>query len=222
MSHRFGVQRVAALFVVALAITPFAALSTTSVANAHESRTVGKYRFVVGFNVEPAFSGQVNGTQLTITNSETSEPVLNAHQTLKVEVTQGTTKKEMAMTAVSATPGRYVATFIPTKEGQYIFRYFGELEGTQINETFTSGPGRFSDVQAESAIQFPPVTALPAADTSAQTAQLQRQVSGLETSLREAQDAANSARMIGFGGIVAGVIGIALAAVAFARKSNAA
>ena len=222
MSHRFGVQRVAALALFALAITPFAALTTTGVADAHESRNIGKYRFVVGFNVEPAFASEVNGTQVTITNTETSQPVLNAQQTLKVEVTQGSVKKEMAMTAVSATPGRYVATFIPTKDGQYIFRFFGELEGTQINETFMSGPGRFSDVQPLSAVQFPPETSAATTDTSAQTAQIQRQVTGLEASLRQAQDAANTARTIGFAGIIAGVVGIAIAAVAFTRKNSAA
>lgn len=218
MSYRSLTLRAIALFIATALLVPFAALSTTTVANAHERRTVGKYTVVVGFNVEPAFADQVNAALITVTNAETSEPVAGVQQSLKVEVSQGGVKKEMPLTAVSGSPGRYIATFVPTKTGQYIFRFFGDIEGTSFDQTFQSGPGRFSDIESLSAIEFPARVATTETATQ-NNPQVQRQMASIETSLREAQDAASVARIVGFVGIVLGVAGLATAGLAMRRST---
>src|SRR5687767_14702114 len=124
---------------------------------AHERREVGKYTLVVGFNEEPALQGEPNATQLTITvPSENDRAVEGAENTLKLSVAAGGGQpKEFALRTVFRQPGRYVADFIPTRPGAYIFTFTGTIEGQQINERFESGPGRFDEVKAVDALQFP-------------------------------------------------------------------
>lgn len=145
--------RVAAMAVLAsltLAVIP-------SVAFAHERRPVGNYSFVVGFNTEPAMQNEPNGAQLTVTvPSENNRPVEGLADALKATVAFGGGQpKEFKLRGVFGRPGVYVADFIPTRSGSYIFNFAGTIEGTPINERFESGPGRFNDVEAIGALQFP-------------------------------------------------------------------
>jgi hypothetical protein len=177
---------------------------------AHERRAVGKYLFVVGFLNEPAMQGEPNGVDLRITNSETNEPVLNAQQTLKVAVAYGGGQpKEFPLRARFGQPGAYAADLIPTKDGQYRFIFSGTLEGQPVNETFESGPNRFNDVEAASALQFP--EAVPPA------IELQRQAREAQETAREAQAAAAAAEQrglwLGLVGIAVGAVGVALGLV---------
>lgn len=203
--HRYRNQSsrraVLALFVallLSIALAPATAL-------AHERRTIGKFQFVVGFLTEPAIQGEPNGVDLRITYADTGEPVLNAQQTLKVAVAYGGGQpKEFPLRARFGQPGAYAADFIPTREGQYRFIFTGTLEGQQINETFESGPGRFHDVEAAEALQFPEVV-LP-------TAELQRQLREAQDATRAAQAAAAAAEQrgtyLGLAGIVLGAAGL--------------
>ncbi|GIW07775.1 MAG: hypothetical protein KatS3mg060_2580 [Dehalococcoidia bacterium] len=204
------VRRVAAL-ALAFVSLPLLLLSWTGVASAHERRNVGPYTFVVGFIVEPAFTDEPNGVDLRITNTATGEPVLGAEQTLRVTVMQGNDQKEMPLRTRFGQPGAYTADLIPTRAGQYRFRFTGTIDGTPVNELFESGPGRFNDVQEASALMFPAPSAAanPAAsDASAQITQLARQISVLERSQAEAQNAANTARLFGIGGVIVGLLGL--------------
>src|SRR5581483_11874363 len=57
---------------------------------AHERRAIGDYSFLVGFNVEPAIQGQVNGAQLTVTvPDDNNRPVLGLQNTLTATVYYG-------------------------------------------------------------------------------------------------------------------------------------
>ena len=56
----------------------------------------------------------------------------------------GAHKRTMDLESRSGQPGQYAAPFIPSQAGDYSFRFFGEINGQQINETFESGPGHFS------------------------------------------------------------------------------
>src|SRR5947209_1765942 len=92
------------------ALAPGAAL-------AHERRTVGDHSFLVGFNNEPAIQGEMNGVQVTVTKpTDNNSGVAGLQNTLKVNVAfEGQAPREFPLTAVSSTPGRYVAQFIPTR-----------------------------------------------------------------------------------------------------------
>ncbi len=52
-------------------------------------------------------------------------------------------------------PGAYRSIFFPTAAGPYTFHLFGEIDGEEIDESFTSGPDTFSEVQDVTGGQFP-------------------------------------------------------------------
>lgn len=124
--------------------------------SAHEARTVATdYDFVVGFVSEPAIQGELNGVSLEVTKAD--KPVTGLDQTLKVEVSVAGQKKEFALSPVWKQDGSYEAFFIPTQPGDYTFRFFGTIEGKEINETFTSSPDGFDSVAPRSDYEFPAV-----------------------------------------------------------------
>ena len=146
------VQKLAVGVVTALMLVAMLA----GLALAHERRDVGgKYSFVVGWTGESAYAGQMNGVSLNVTNTETKAPVEGLEKTLKVEIIQGAQKRELPLRAVFRQPGVYAADVVPTKEGDYRFRFFGTIEGTQIDESFDSADGKFDGVKSSQAIVFP-------------------------------------------------------------------
>jgi hypothetical protein len=203
---------------LAALVLPMSVLTTTSVASAHERRTVGKYTFVVGFLNEPALANQPNGLDLRITSSDTNEPVSGAEKTLKAEIIQGSAKKSLPVSARFGVPGGYTADVIPTKPGSYSFHFTGDINGAPIDETFESGPGRFDDVQDPAALQFPVGATAGSSADSSQVTTLVRQVATMDQAVRDAQDAASTARTVGFAGLLVGVIGIAIGAFALMRR----
>jgi hypothetical protein len=52
-------------------------------------------------------------------------------------------------------PGWYQSYFFPTEEGTYSFHITGTIGDTPVDETFTSGPDTFGDVEAATSGQFP-------------------------------------------------------------------
>ncbi len=210
---------------VALTLTAGWAAFAPPPASAHERRVVaGKYAFVVGFLEEPAYVEEGNGVSLVVTDTQNSNrPVEGVEKTLKVEVTTAGQSKVFDLRTVFNREGGYQAQFIPTKEGSYTFRFFGTIAGTEINEKFESGPGRFDDIQGKAAAQFPaPVPT---------NGELAQQVRGGSTSpapaaggdIQDAIDKANSARTTGLvtggAGILVGLAGLAVALMALRGRS---
>jgi hypothetical protein len=144
----------AAALVVAASLIAF-----TNTAAGHETRNVGPYVFVVGWLNEPAFQGQPNAATVRITDTRTTppKPVLEANRTLAIRVFSGglTTPYTGTVRAVFGQPGLYALDVIPTVSGGYKYQMTGKVETLDVNETFESGPGRFNDVEAASALQFP-------------------------------------------------------------------
>jgi hypothetical protein len=173
-----------------------------SLALAHEPRDVGRYHLIVGWGDEPTYVGQKNAIELRVTNRTTNQGVTGLEDTLKVEVIVGAQRKEFDLEPVSLPAqrgeaegeldaGHYTADIIPTKEGAYRFRFFGTIEGTQVNETFDSADGKFKSAISADDISFP----------SASTVEQQ----------------ANQARTVGIAGIIAGVVGIVLGGIGLLR-----
>lgn len=120
---------------------------------AHESRDVGEYTFVVGFLNEPVYSGDKSGLDLRVSTGE--EPVEGLAETLTATVTFGAQARDLEISAVFGQPGAYRSVFFPTAAGPYTFHITGTIDGTAIDESFTSGPDTFSEVRDVTAGQFP-------------------------------------------------------------------
>ncbi len=219
----------AAAVVAALALI---ALSGTPSASAHERRTVaGKYTFVVGFINEPALLEEPNGIDLRISTAQTNDPVEGVEKTLKADVIVGGQTKTMDLRARFGQKGAYTADLFPTKTGTWVFRFYGTIEGSQVEEKFESGPGRFNDVQPKSDLQFPvkePSIGELAAQVQkagGQPVEAAAATTNPSPDVQRALDKADSARKTGitFGviGIVVGLLGIAVGAFALMSRRGA-
>ena len=229
-----------------LALALITTISATTVFG-HEDREEGAYKFKVGFLDEPAYEGLRNAFSLRVTKTIAEEhsegqrdamqkeaakesdhhgepetmPVEGLETTLQVEVTHVPTgaSKVMNLRAAWNDPGHYLADLIPTSPGHYRFRFFGTIEGNEIDSTYDSraGGGSFDDIREASAIHFP--------ETVASGRELESAVRGAQTEAQQARDAAvstengvSSASMLGIIGIVVGTIGIALGGVSLLRS----
>lgn len=221
--------------VVATAVAGVIALPVPA-ALAHEGRTQGDLEMVVGFGTEPAFAGQPNSVQLILVHD--GEPVVDLGDSLDVEVTFGDQTQTFTLepnfaVGASGEPGDYRAWFIPTRAGQYTFHFTGAIQGEEVDETFTSGPQTFSDVEDPKQIQFPvqdptngelaeridqEVPRLTSATEEARAAA----TSAVEDA-RAAGDDASSAQTFAILALAVGALGVALAAGALllARKRTA-
>ncbi len=182
---------------VASGLLLLALFALPATAFAHERRTIanGKYDVVVGWDIEPTFVGLKNSASIRISEggSDPPVPVEGAEKTLKVQVRQGAAMKVFPLTAVFGQPGYYVADFIPTREGDYIWTFMGTINDDAVNETFDTADGKIDSVQAEAADEFP-LTPTDAAQQS--------------QAVSAAQADAQSARTLALVGIVVGVLGL--------------
>lgn len=144
---------------------------------AHESRTVGKYTVEAGWNAEPALLDRLNAVFFEVEETAGGREVEGLEKTVTVEVTYGGARQTFspALRAVAGAPGSYIADIIPTRTGDYIFRFTGKIEDLSIDERFESGPGRFASIQAPTDLQFPE----PAAGAAEVTAALRDVRDGL-------------------------------------------
>ena len=165
-------------------------------------------------NVVDAEGGHSHGEELMT-------GVTGLEHTVQVEVTHVPTgaSRLMSFNPIAGEPGKYKADFIPTASGQYVFHFFGAIEGMLLDERFESGVGRFDDVQPANAIQFP--------ESAASTRELESAVRGalesaqeaqgkalaVESTASSAQDGASTATTLAIAGIVVGAVGIVIGAV---------
>jgi plastocyanin len=138
-------------------------------------------------------------------------PVEGLQNSLQVEVTHvgSGTSRVFPLRTVFREPGRYTADLIPTAPGVYQMRFFGTVEGVEVDETFVSygGGGGFNDVQSSADLQFP--------DPVPQARELEGAARGAQSAAQEAQlaaqradDSASSAATLGMVGIVLGALGL--------------
>jgi len=164
---------------------------------AHEERDVGDYTLEVGFLNEPVYSGEESGLELFVTQGD--QPVEGLEEGLQAQVTYGDQTRDLEISPIFGEPGGYRSVFFPTAAGQYSFHVTGDIEGQAVDETFTSGPDTFGDVQDVTSGQFP--VQYPA------TADV----------VRDAQAGANAATLatvalvVGALGLVAGLVALGLA-----------
>jgi hypothetical protein len=176
---------------------------STATALAHEVREVGDVTFTVGFLDEPVYNGQKSGLDLRVSRGE--EPVEGLEETLSAEVTFGGDSRDLPISPVFGEPGAYRSVFFPTAAGPYTFRISGSVDGQEVDESFSSGPDTFSEVQDVATGQFPVV--LPAEGDTARDAR-----AGAEAAGR-----ANIALALGGAGLVCGLVALG---VTLARRRS--
>ena len=127
------------------------------------------------------------------------------------------------------TPGDYRAWFIPTRAGQYSFHFTGTIRGTKIDETFTSGPKTFGDVENPTDAEFPvqdPTNGELSERIDREIPRLEASITDVKTSIdrsvESAVDDVSSARTLALVGVALGALGLiaAIAAIAMTRRSS--
>jgi len=100
------------------------------------------------------FVGDKSGLEFFV--HKDSQAVDGLEKTIKATVMQGTASRDLPITADDDNPGSYFSAFIPTAAGKYTFHLTGTLpDGSSVDQTFTSSPTGFSEVQEVAAGQFP-------------------------------------------------------------------
>ncbi len=139
--------------------------------------------------------------------------------TLKVDITHvaSETTRTLELTPRADDPGHYAANIIPTSQGHYRIRLYGEIEGDAIDQTFDShaGGGEFDDVQAASALQFP-LKVASAREIEGAARGAQASAAAAQEAAANASDSAGGAYIIGFAGIAVGILGAAAGGAALA------
>jgi hypothetical protein len=150
----------------------------------------------VGFMNEPVYVGDKSGLEFFVHKGDT--PVEGLEETVKAQVIYQGQSRDLPISAREDDPGAYESQFIPTAAGPYTFHLTGTIEGTAIDETFTSSPTGFDEVEEQAAGQFPvqfPPQAEVVADAQAG---------------RTASDQLPIALVLGGLGLLAGLVGIGL------------
>lgn len=135
-------------------------LALPALVAAHEERDVVGTQMEVGFVDEPVFVANRSGLEMLVNRDDA--PVEGLEKTLKASVTGGGQTRDLTLEANDEEKGVYRSFFIPTVAGQYSFHITGTIEGAAVDETFTSGPDTFGDVEDTASGQFPVVLPAPA------------------------------------------------------------
>jgi plastocyanin len=139
--------------------------------------------------------------------------------TLQVEVTHvaSSVSKVMDLKEAWNSAGQYKSEFIPTAPGAYNFRFFGEIEGQEINEEFESSNTTFAEVEPATDVQFPVKIAAPRETENAARGALDA-ANDAASDASEAADSASTATTLGIIALVLGLVGLVLGGLAFQRS----
>jgi hypothetical protein len=237
---------------VLLAATLLLAMAVDyAVAHEHRHVKIGdrEVEFIVGWATEPAYAGVPNKVSLRVlapveehehehAGEPRKVPVLGLEKYLKVEVSTGGKSIILNLRPAWKDPGHYVADIVPTVPGVYVFRFFGNVNGTEVNEIFDCSEGHFHCVEPLSKIMFPEVTQ-PTDELQRTLAEIRKdheqvakrldQLSVVVDSLAKMHEqmmntatrlesSINSVSAIAYGGLGAGIIGLIVAVVSLIRR----
>jgi hypothetical protein len=196
-------------------------------AAAHEGRKVGKYMFVVGFGDEPAYAGQQNSVVLFLSTAADSKPVLDLGDTLKVAVEKDGQTLPLEVepnfeVGEFGTPGDYRGWFFPTRPGKYTFHFTGSVKGQAVDESFTSSPTGFDEVENPTDKEFPakdPSTADLGQRLDRELPRLTSQGQVQAVIVRDTRDTARRALALGIAGTALGFLGVLFGLLAWRRRA---
>ena len=104
-------------------------------------------------------------------------------------------------------PGNYNADLVPTRSGTYALHVYGTVEGTEVDETFTSGPDTFNDIQDPAEFAFPQADP----DNSQLASRIEQESQRVAALESETEDDVASARSFGIIGLIVGAVGLVAA-----------
>lgn len=178
-------------------------------AAAHEPRPVGGFRFQVGWAEEPALTGVINAVQLALYDAA-GRPVQDLGQALTVEVTFGSASSgALPLLPVARSPGEYRAPIIPTRPGEYAFRFTGTVRGQKVDQRFMSSPQTFDPVRDLSELEFP-VKDPPRAELAGRLERITARVDAARERADRANTAVRLAVILGVLGLLVGSAGVVL------------
>ena len=224
---RVGFVLGAAVLLAALAAVP---------ASAHAEKKAGRYSFVVGFGTEPAYAGQPNSLQVIISrDGKPATDLAGQLDGLMAHAYYGRKadpKFENMMMPLEprfgdgwGTPGDYRSFFVPTQAGAYTFTLKGKLGSQKVDLVVPSGPQTFGDVNDPAKAAFPaakdPTTAQLAQRMDRDAARLTGSMAAATAAQRDAEEAAGQAKLLAFGGLLVGLVGLVVAGLAWGRRSAA-
>jgi hypothetical protein len=202
-------------------------LATAAAAEAHVHEAVGSYELEIGWLVEPAYVGQPNAVQVTITDSAGHPVVDLGADDLKVVVSTGGQDSPSLSFEPGFDPGEgtgpqgeYDARILPTAPGDYAFHITGSIHGTKVDLTEASSDTTFDPVVGSDDIEFPAkvptltevATRLDRIDARIATIQQDSgSVAAQNAAIADASANADRALLVG-GGI--GLLGLIVAVVA--------
>ena len=190
MRIRAKLAAAAVLAVAALTLMP-------GVASAHEEKHVGPYTLAVGFGTEPdAYAGYPEQRPAALEQGREAGRRPRRHaegggRSSAISRAIPCRSSRSSRSARSGSPGDYRAFFVPSQPGDYTFHITGTIQGTKVDESFTSGPKTFASVQDISSATFPQVQAPTNADLATR---IQTGSDRTSTALTAATAAATSAR----------------------------
>ncbi len=128
------------------------ALPLAASAHQHATFVIGgtQYDMVVGSLNEPVTVDDKTGVDFTVTSGghmmmaddgdmepAGGKPAVGLEEKLKVELIAGDKKKVLDLSPVYGAPGSYKAPFYPTVATTLAYRFFGEINDTPVDLTFT-------------------------------------------------------------------------------------
>lgn len=208
-----------------LAVALPAAFPAAGPAEAHEGRVVGGFRYLVGWDTEPAYTGVSNAVHVSVTEAG-GPPVTDIGDSLRVEVSKGGDKVTLSLVAGTATagpgpPGEYRAVLTPTRPGAYTVRLFGTIRGQAVDQSFTSSDTTFDEVRDAASVQFPAMDPSPGQLATRIERELPRigaRTDAVEARLVTAAHRADQARALALAAIVAGGLGLVAGATNIGRR----
>ena len=205
--------------------------SSFAVASAHVVFTAGKYRIAMGWQFEPASGTNTyvdvqNAIQVFVDVASRDVPrgtpvsALNqdcTHPDFQVTVTVGSTTSSPFCPTAAYGPdignGRldeYDYPVIPTVVGTYTFHIFGTINGTPVDQKFTSGPTTFDSIADASSFEFP-VAVPPAAAVSTKVDAVSRRAASALATAQSAATRAEGAQSSASGATTLAVVAIIVA-----------
>ncbi|HEV8360865.1 MAG TPA: hypothetical protein VGR28_10465 [Candidatus Thermoplasmatota archaeon] len=149
----------------------------TAVDNEHEDCDgTSSLQFLIGWQTEPAISGEHNGPYVGITrpaNGTNVEGVTGLH----AQYEYGGQTYPLDLRPMFGRPGVYRDDIIPTRPGTYTLHFWGSVEGLDVN--FTKDP---ETVDPASDLQFPERTP-DAAALQQRVASLEQQVAAMKAQM---------------------------------------
>lgn len=215
-------------FVAPLGVTAAtAAISVLPlVASAHqhaEYEIGGKtYEFVVGSLNEPVAVDDKTGVELRVAQEGAggaTTPVSGLESTLKVELIAGSSKKTFDLSPVYNTPGAYAAKYYPTKATTISYRFFGTINETPVDLTFTCrAEGAEAAEEGEKQISEGVTQVMKSGGFGCPSEKVSLGFPEESASVADLADKTNSTRSLAVAGLALAAIALALAGAGYRRK----